>query len=144
MRIHAVWSERSLYVDIYYSIHWLCKRTTKAQISLRISAGWSGPALSANCIRTLFVRCASYEKCHIIFYHIFPDIFPFNLSGLRANASADSRLFRGFGRQGYDMAFRVELKNAIWILGCNMGYAIWHHVVLTPQLTWCYGRITYS
>ena len=30
-----------------------------ALISLRLCAGWSGPALSANCIRALFVRYAS-------------------------------------------------------------------------------------
>ena len=29
----------------------------KAQISLRKCAGWSGPSLSADCIRALFVRC---------------------------------------------------------------------------------------
>ena len=60
MRIPAVWSKYSLFVDIYYGTNWFCKRTTKAQISLRISAGWSGPALSANCKRVLFVRYASY------------------------------------------------------------------------------------
>ena len=54
MRIRAVWSEHSLFVDIYYSIHWFCKRTTKAQISLRECKGWSWPALSANCIRAHF------------------------------------------------------------------------------------------
>ena len=62
MPIRAVWSGYSLFVDIYYSIHWLCKRTTQALISLRNCAGWSGPALSAYCIRALFVRCASYTN----------------------------------------------------------------------------------
>ena len=57
--IRAVSSGRTLFVDIYYSIHWFCKRTTQVRISLRKCAGWSGPALSANCIRVLFVRCAS-------------------------------------------------------------------------------------
>ena len=35
MSVHmrAVWSGHSLFVDIFYSIHWLCKRTIKAQIS---------------------------------------------------------------------------------------------------------------
>ena len=60
MRIRAVWSEHPLFVDIYYSIHCFCKRTMKALISLRLCAGWSGPALSANCLKDLFVRCASY------------------------------------------------------------------------------------
>ena len=60
MCIHAVWHEHSLFVDIYYSIHWFWKRTMKALISLRLCAGWSGPALSANCIRVLFVACASF------------------------------------------------------------------------------------
>ena len=54
-----LWFEHSLFVDIYYSIHWFCKRAMQALISLRECAGWSGHALSANCIRTLFVRCAS-------------------------------------------------------------------------------------
>ena len=56
MRIRAVRSRHSLFVDIYYPIHWFCKRKTKAQISLRKCACWSGPVLSANCIRALFVR----------------------------------------------------------------------------------------
>ena len=59
--IRKVWSGHSLFVDIYYSIHWFCNRTTKAMISLRECAGWSGPALSANCISVLFVRFASYH-----------------------------------------------------------------------------------
>ena len=62
MRIRAVWSEHPLFVDIYYKFHWFCKRTTKAQISLRECAGWSGPPLSVICIRTLFVRCISYDN----------------------------------------------------------------------------------
>ena len=49
MRIRRVLSEHFLYIDIYYSIHWFCKGTMKALISLRLCAGWSGPALSANC-----------------------------------------------------------------------------------------------
>ena len=61
VHIHAVWSGHSLFVNIYYSIYWFCKRTMKASISLRECVGWSGPSLSANCIRTLFVRCASYK-----------------------------------------------------------------------------------
>ena len=32
MRSYAVWSENSLFVDIHYSVHWLCKRTTKTQM----------------------------------------------------------------------------------------------------------------
>ena len=32
---------------MYYSIHWFCKRTTNAPISLRLCAGWSGLAVSA-------------------------------------------------------------------------------------------------
>ena len=62
MRIRTVWSDQSLFVDIYYSIHWFCRRTTKAPISLRIRAGWSGPALFANCSRALFVRCTLIHK----------------------------------------------------------------------------------
>ena len=57
----AVWSEHSLFIDIYYSIHWLCKWTTKALISLPLCAGWSGPALYTNCIRVIFVLYASLE-----------------------------------------------------------------------------------
>ena len=59
MRICAVWSWHSLFIDMHYNVHWSCKRTMQALISLRICAGWSGPALSANCIRAIFVRCAS-------------------------------------------------------------------------------------
>ena len=36
----------------------------KAQICLRLCAGWSGPALSANYIKALFVRCASIIAWH--------------------------------------------------------------------------------
>ena len=56
--IRAVWSGHSLFVDIYYSIRWFCKRTAK---DLIICAGWSGSAFSANCKRAFFVRCASYD-----------------------------------------------------------------------------------
>ena len=62
MGICAVWSGHSPFVNIYYSIHRSCKRTTKAQISLHKCTGWSGPVLSVNCIRALFVCCASYGE----------------------------------------------------------------------------------
>ena len=52
-----------------FSVSWhltqcplILKRTTKAQISLRLCAGWSGPALSANYITGLFVRCAPFNE----------------------------------------------------------------------------------
>ena len=54
--IHAVWSEHSLFVNIYYSVHWFFNRTTEAKISLCECAGWSWPVLSVKCIRALFVR----------------------------------------------------------------------------------------
>ena len=60
VHIHADWSGQSLFIDIYYSIHWFYKPATKALIRLHKCAGWSWPALSANCVRTLFMRCASY------------------------------------------------------------------------------------
>ena len=41
------------------NLHVFCKRATKALISLCICADWSGPVLSANCIRALFVCWAS-------------------------------------------------------------------------------------
>ena len=47
-------------IDMYYNIHRFFKRATKTQISLHIYAGWSGPALPANCIKALFLHCASY------------------------------------------------------------------------------------
>ena len=59
-RLSLIWV--SLFVDIYYSIHWFCKWTTKALISLRIRSGLSGPVLSANYIPASFVRCASYHE----------------------------------------------------------------------------------
>ena len=34
IHIRAVWSQHSLFVDIYYSFHWFCKRATKALISM--------------------------------------------------------------------------------------------------------------
>ena len=55
-----MWSRQSLFIDIYYDIHWFCKRSTKALNSLRICTDWSGPLLTPNCIRALFVRYASY------------------------------------------------------------------------------------
>ena len=48
MCICAVWSGHSLFVDIYFNIHWFFKRATKAVISLRKCAGWSGPLLPVN------------------------------------------------------------------------------------------------
>ena len=42
-----------------------CKRTTKAQISLRKCAGWSGPSLSVKYIRALFVHYASNIKIYL-------------------------------------------------------------------------------
>ena len=63
MCIWAVWSGHSLLVDIHYSIHWFCKWTMKAQISLRLCTGWSGPALSANYRRALFWCFTSYVVC---------------------------------------------------------------------------------
>ena len=61
VRIRAVWSGHSLLVNIYYNVNWFCKRATKALISLRLCAGWSGPALSANCIGAIFVRRAAND-----------------------------------------------------------------------------------
>ena len=56
----------------YTNIHWFCKRTTRAVISLRECAGWSGPALPAKYVRALFVRCVSYYFSRITAY-IFLD-----------------------------------------------------------------------
>ena len=41
-------------------IQWFYKRTMKVLVSLCISAGWSGPALPADCIRAPLVHCTSY------------------------------------------------------------------------------------
>ena len=65
-----------------FSVHWhilqypLCKWTMKAQISLRLYAGWSGPALSANNTRALLVHCASYtfsggNPVRLLFFFFF-------------------------------------------------------------------------
>ena len=62
MCIRAIWSKFYLLVDIYYSNHWFGKRTIKALFSLREWTYWFGPALSANCTKALFVRCASYNR----------------------------------------------------------------------------------
>ena len=64
VQIHVVWSGHSLFVEIYYNINWFCKQTPKAQISLPIHTGWSGPALYANCIRAL-LRFASFVNIYI-------------------------------------------------------------------------------
>ena len=32
--IRATWSRHSLFVDLHYSIHWFCNRTSKAQIGM--------------------------------------------------------------------------------------------------------------
>ena len=77
MHIRAVWSGHSLFIDIYYNIHGFCKRSRKAQISLRKCAGWSGPALSANCIRGFFMCCASntiYLKHFFFFFAIKKEV----------------------------------------------------------------------
>ena len=79
VRIRAVWSEHYLFDDLYYSIHWLCKRVTKVQISLRECTGWTEPALSANCIKAFFVRCTlkkvreKSRECHNHKPQPFPD-----------------------------------------------------------------------
>ena len=39
-------------------------RQWKALISLHKCAGWSGPSLSINCIRALFMHCTSYDSSH--------------------------------------------------------------------------------
>ena len=57
--IHTVWSGHSLFVDIYYNIHWFCKWAMKVLISLQKCAGWVGPVLPTKCIRALFMHCAS-------------------------------------------------------------------------------------
>ena len=61
-RVHPCRLIWTFFVCIYYSIHWFCKRAMQALISLRKCAGWSGPALSADSIRDLFVCCASYAN----------------------------------------------------------------------------------
>ena len=38
VRIRAAWFGHSMFMDVYYSIYWCCKRVTKAQISLRLWA----------------------------------------------------------------------------------------------------------
>ena len=58
----TVQSDVGLLCSSTYSIHWFCKQTMKAQISLPKWAGWSRPAFSANCIRALFVNCVSKNK----------------------------------------------------------------------------------
>ena len=62
MHIYAVWSGHSLLTDIYYRLQWFYWQTMTAQISLHKCAGWSGPALSINCTRDLFVSWISYRN----------------------------------------------------------------------------------
>ena len=48
--LRAVGFRHALVIDIYYSIHWFCKRAMKALISLCEGTGWSG------------LRCAQLHK----------------------------------------------------------------------------------
>ena len=83
MRIHAVCSEHSLFINIYYSTHWFCKQATRVLISLHEGAGWSWPALSVTCIRALFMQCTSYaiwEVCGPDLAYIFVKFFPFRVN----------------------------------------------------------------
>ena len=61
VRILAVWSGHSLFVDLYYNIFEFCKWATETLISLRKCAGWSWPTLATKYIRALFVLCASNQ-----------------------------------------------------------------------------------
>ena len=66
-RICAVWSEHSLFVDIYYSIRWICKRATKALIRLiwacvglqlhKALFGCSTSCLNTTCTRSCLWEC---------------------------------------------------------------------------------------
>ena len=101
----AIWSGYSLFVDILYTIHWFCKRATKALISL--CTGWSGPALSAKCIRALFMRCASYyffyswrllHHFQLTYegwfqYHFTPSTKPFTQTKSDTNCISEERDF---------------------------------------------------
>ena len=51
----------SLFIDTFYSIHWLWKRAAQVLIRLRECAGWSGPSLPAYGIKSLSLRWASYD-----------------------------------------------------------------------------------
>ena len=59
MCICAVWSEHHMFVDIYYSIHWFCKRTTKALISLHIRA-CVVCKLHKGHFHALYIKCSPY------------------------------------------------------------------------------------
>ena len=62
LRVSAGWSWSSLSahkISRYCSI-W--RRTENGQIRLHRCARWSGPTLSAKCIRVFFVRCSSIES----------------------------------------------------------------------------------
>ena len=76
MHISVVFSEYSLSVDIYYNIHWFCKWTTKALISLGECPGWSGPALSTNCIKVL--SCVAHP---MLWVHTCPEMKIYILLG---------------------------------------------------------------
>ena len=69
--IHTVWPGQSLFVNIYYNIHWICTQTMKALISLHKCVGWSRHALSANCIRALFMHCSLYYCTEKIIFSFF-------------------------------------------------------------------------
>ena len=56
----------NLFIDIFSSFQWLCKRAKKAMISLHICTGWSRPSLPAYAIWPLFSNYTSnIIKCHI-------------------------------------------------------------------------------
>ena len=66
VRAKRVWHS---VVRLYFNIYWFSKQTMQALISLHKCAGWSGLALSANCIRPLLsiaqqmLKWFSKKKC---------------------------------------------------------------------------------
>ena len=118
VRILVVWSVYALFVDIYYNIHRFCKRATKAQISLRKCAGWSGPALSANCIGPLFVRCACVWTARTRLAFFFSDV-----------------VHKGDWVLGYTWFIYRDLREKtqlLWLIVCK--------IKIKSSLLWSLGR----
>ena len=68
--IYAVCSGHSLFIDIYYSIHWFCKRITKAKISLLIRACVVCKNMHKGNFHVLCIICFVTRLYYI--WHIFP------------------------------------------------------------------------
>ena len=79
----AVWSEPFLFANIFYSILWFCKWTTKALMRLCGCTGWSGPSMSI-CYKDSF-PLIWYISVLLLFFFLQIIIFAFAFSFVSYN-----------------------------------------------------------